>query len=62
MSDGQAQKNPAQGRVFSFLGSGGAIVELYADRDRAVSVSRPTSAFPESGRSDRQKLNEIRGR
>ncbi len=28
MSDGRAQKNPAQGRVLSFLGSGGALCTL----------------------------------
>jgi len=34
MSDWRAQKNPAHGRVFSFLGSGGAFAEnvnLYAE-------------------------------
>ncbi len=50
MSGWRAQKNPAHGRAFGFFGSTGAIVELYADHDRALSASRLMSAFTKIGR------------
>ena len=46
-------KRAYRSKPFAFnIGSGGAIIELYADRHRAVPVGRLASAFAQSGHSD----------
>ena len=49
MTDWRAQKKPAHGRVLSFCGSGGRIVELHANRPRPLPAGAVGADWRQSG-------------